>query len=103
VNRDRVSSEAMKWVIWIQTARSLDKLWPVFERWLLADRENWNAYIQARRELSRWDPLKGLLSKDRKLLSETLALAERKRAAARSHRQVLWAVLAVSVLALLLG
>jgi ferric-dicitrate binding protein FerR (iron transport regulator) len=102
VSRDRVSTDAMKWVIWIQTARSLDELWPVFERWLLSDRENWNAYIQARRELSRWDPLKGLLSKDRKLLSQTLALVKNKRNAARSYRQFLWALLAVSLLALLL-
>jgi ferric-dicitrate binding protein FerR (iron transport regulator) len=101
VNRDRVESEAMRWVIWIKTTRSLDELWPVFERWLLSDRENWNAYIRARRELSRWDPLKALLAKDRKLLADTLALVERKSAAARTHRQVLWAILGASLLALL--
>jgi ferric-dicitrate binding protein FerR (iron transport regulator) len=102
VSRERVASEAMKWVIWIRTARSLDELWPVFEKWLLADRENWNAYIRARREVARWDPLKALLSRDRKLLSETLALAEQRRDAALAHRRVLCAILGVSLLALLL-
>lgn len=102
MNRSRVASEALQWVIWIQTSRSIDRLWPSFERWLMADRENWLAYMRARRAWSRWDRLEALLSKDRTALPRMLAVIEQRRTAARSHRDFLWVLLGISVLTLLL-
>ena len=102
MSRSRVASEALKWVIWIQTSKSVDRLWPSFEHWLMADRRNWLAYMQARRAWSRWDRLEALLSKDRRALAKTLAVIEHRRNAARSHRDVLWVLLGISVLILLL-
>ena len=102
MNRSRVASEALQWVIWIQTSRSIDRLWPTFENWLEADRENWAAYLRARRQWSRWDRLEALLSKDRRAVEKTLAVIERRRQAARSHRDFLWVLLGISVLTFLL-
>ena len=102
MSRSRVASEALQWVIWIQTSRSIDRLWPTFQNWLQADRENWVAYLRARRQWSRWDRLEALLWKDRQTIEKTLAVIERRRQAARSHRDVLWFLLGISVLSLML-
>lgn len=102
VSRRGVASKAMKWVIWVETSRSTDQHWPAFKKWLLADRENWLAYMRAQREWSRWDVLEGLLSNDRKTRAWMSELREKRKAAARTHRRLLWLTLGVSLFGLLL-
>ena len=103
MKRSRVASEALKWVVWMQTSQSIDKRLPDFEKWLTADRENRLAYMQARQEWFRWDGLAEILSKDRQSLARRLAAIERRRNSARRHREFLWIVLGISVLALLMA
>jgi ferric-dicitrate binding protein FerR (iron transport regulator) len=103
VNRNRTASEARKWVVWIKTSESSDRGPLAFEKWLLADRENWLAYMRACEEWSRWARLGSLLSQNPDAVEKKLATLERKRVAARTHRECLWIALGVSVLALLLA
>jgi len=103
VNRSRVSSEALKWVVWMKTSQSIDQRWPDFEKWLAADRKHWIAYLQARQEWSRWDRLELLLSQERRAVAKRLTTLEERRLAARRHREYLWIALGVAVLALLLA
>ena len=100
--RSRVASEAQRWVVWRKASQSNAPRLSAFEQWLMADRENGSAYMRARQGWSRWDRLALLLSQNPDAVAEKLATLRRKRIAARIHRDVLWMVLSICVLALLL-
>ena len=102
VNRSRANSEALRWLVQIQTSRSIDHLWPAFEAWLLGDRRNRAAFMQASRAWSQWDRLGTLLSKEGGAVSEPLCALERQKTSARTQRDLLWLTLAVSLMAFLL-
>ena len=101
MSRSRIASEALKWVVWMQTSQSIDRYLPDFEKWLTADREHWVAYLQAQQQWSRWDHLALLLAQRPRAVASKVAALEQKRLAARAHRQSLWIALGLSVLALL--
>lgn len=101
MRRSRVASKALEWVVWLQTSQSIDRRLPAFLKWLNANRENRMAYMEARREWLRWDRVAEEFSKDRGRLVRRLAVIERRRMAARRHRQFLWIVLVLSVCLLL--
>ena len=73
-SRDRVASEALQWVVWMNTSRSIDPRLPAFEKWLMADRENWVAYMRARQEWTRWDRLALLLSQNPDAVAKKLEI-----------------------------
>ena len=58
-----LSLEATKWLIRIQTSRSVDELWPDFEAWLYRDQAHWDAFVQAQEMWFGLDWLKELGSR----------------------------------------
>lgn len=102
MKRSRVASEALRWVVWMKTPASIGQHLPAFEKWLMADRENWVTYMRVRREWSRWTRLTRLLSQDPFGVVKKLLTVERKRIVACTHCDILWIALGISVLVLLL-
>lgn len=98
----RVASKAMRWVIFMETSRSSGQLRPALEKWLLADREHWVAYRAAQKKWAHWQDMAARLPDDHKAITELWDYIERRKAAARTHRQFLWTALGISLLALML-
>lgn len=82
--------EALRWVVWLQTARSIDRDLPAFERWLSRP-GNRGAYLRARQEWLRWD----VLRKDPRELQRQLAAIEARK---KARTQLLWVLLALLIL-----
>ena len=102
MSRSQVASKAMRWVIYMETSTSVDRQRPIFERWLLADRQHWVAYMAARKQWSHWQGIAARLSNDHSAVTKVWDYIERRKAAARAHRQVLWRALGISLLVLIL-
>jgi ferric-dicitrate binding protein FerR (iron transport regulator) len=102
VSRSRVASKAMQWVICMETSHSVGRLRPTLEKWLLADREHWVAYMAAREQWARWQDMAATLPDDHRVVSEVWGYIERRKAVTRAHRQFLWMTLGVSLLVLML-
>ena len=103
MSRCRVAFEALKWVVLLQTSRSIRSHLPAFERWLQADRRNWAAYVRARQDWFPWDRVALFLSLAPRVLTRKWAPPERKRVVIRDHHEFLWIALGISVVTLLLA
>jgi ferric-dicitrate binding protein FerR (iron transport regulator) len=94
VTRPSVLSEATKWLVRIQTSRSIDPFWPDFEAWLHQDEEHWTAFLQAQREWRGLDCLKSRAA--------PLHAAGKAKSDSRLPKEILWLALGTSLLTVLL-
>jgi ferric-dicitrate binding protein FerR (iron transport regulator) len=102
VSSSRAASEATRWVIEIQTSRSIEELWPAFEAWLLGDQENWSAFLEVQQAWSRWDRFKVPMQNQHPALFERLRAFEHRKKGTRTRGEILWLAAGISLLALLL-
>ena len=94
MTRPSVLSEATKWLVRIQTSRTIDPFWPDFEAWLHQNDEHWTAFLQAQRQWSKLNLLKSR--------APELRAARKAKSDSRLPKELLWLALGTSLLTVLL-
>ena len=64
MSRSDVKAAASKWLIELETAPSIEAIWPEFQAWLLQDPEHKEMYLRLERAWHALDGLKTVGSED---------------------------------------